>query len=34
MGELLGRFMAPHAAMHLGEICALKGIQGLKGLPF
>ena len=34
VGELLGRFMTTHAAMHLGEICALKGIQGLKGLPF
>ena len=24
----------PHRAEHWGEIAALKGVQGLKGLPF
>jgi len=26
--------LCQHAAQHSGEIAALKGIQGLKGLPF
>jgi len=33
----VGEFMVMivmHAAEHLGEIAALKGVQGLKGLPF
>ncbi|GIW08783.1 MAG: hypothetical protein KatS3mg060_3588 [Dehalococcoidia bacterium] len=31
---VLGRLMAFHAVSHLGEIAALRGVQGLKGLPF
>lgn len=31
---VLGTFVAWHVANHCGEIAALKGIQGLKGLPF
>ncbi len=31
---VLGNVLATHAPMHNGEIAALKGIQGLKGLPF
>ena len=34
VAEVLGRFMAFHAVSHLGEIAALRGLQGLKGLPF
>jgi hypothetical protein len=26
--------MVVHASAHAGEIAALKGIQGVKGLPF
>jgi hypothetical protein len=31
---VLGNILAWHAAQHTGEIAALKGVQGLKGLPF
>jgi len=31
---VLGTFVAWHVANHCGEIAALKGVQGLKGLPF
>lgn len=30
----LNNFMAWHTIQHLGEICALKGMLGAKGLPF
>ena len=31
---VVGNILAWHAAQHTGEIAALKGVQGLKGLPF
>ena len=31
---VLTNILAWHAAQHTGEIAALKGVQGLKGLPF
>ena len=31
---ILGNVLAWHVAEHGGEIAALKGVQGLKGLPF
>jgi DinB family protein len=31
---VIGNILAWHAAQHTGEIAALKGVQGLKGLPF
>jgi hypothetical protein len=31
---VLGNIVAWHVAEHTGEIAALKGVQGLKGLPF
>ncbi|HXJ79506.1 MAG TPA: DinB family protein [Candidatus Methylomirabilis sp.] len=31
---VIGNVLAWHAAQHTGEIAALKGVQGLKGLPF
>lgn len=34
VADVLARMMAFHASSHLGEIAALRGIQGLKGLPF
>jgi hypothetical protein len=34
VGFVLGNILAWHAAQHTGEIAALKGVQGLKGLPF
>lgn len=33
VADLLGRTLVPHMATHLGEIAAVKGLQGLKGLP-
>jgi hypothetical protein len=33
LGTLVGRTMLVHFATHLGEIAAIKGVQGLKGLP-
>jgi len=30
----LATLLATHAPQHIGEIAALKGVQGLKGLPF
>jgi hypothetical protein len=33
VGALLARTVATHMVVHLGEIAALKGVQGLKGLP-
>jgi hypothetical protein len=33
LGTLIGRTMVVHFATHLGEIAAIKGVQGLKGLP-
>jgi hypothetical protein len=32
--SILVTTVIPHIAMHTGEIAALKGLQGLKGLPF
>ncbi|MFN8534438.1 MAG: DinB family protein [Dehalococcoidia bacterium] len=32
--DVIGRLMTFHATTHLGEIAAIKGIQGLKGLLF
>jgi hypothetical protein len=32
--QLLGSFGILHLGMHSGEIAALKGVHGLKGLPF
>lgn len=32
--ELLGAFGIVHLGVHSGEIAALKGVHGLKGLPF
>ena len=32
-GVVLSRFLA-HTTGHVGEIAALKGVQGIKGLPF
>ena len=32
--EILANIGVPHMAEHWGEIAALKGVQGLKGLPF
>ncbi len=34
VGELIPRSMLAHISRHLGEIAALKGVQGMKGLPF
>ena len=34
VGFMLTSVVVTHPAMHLGEIAALKGVQGLKGLPF
>ena len=34
VSTVLTRMAAFHTTSHLGEICALKGVQGLKGLPF
>lgn len=34
LGWALSVLIAQHAAAHSGEIAALKGVQGLKGLPF
>ena len=31
---VLANIGVPHIAEHWGEIAALKGVQGLKGLPF
>ena len=31
---VMSNILAWHAAQHTGEIAALKGVQGLKGLPF
>lgn len=31
---VMSSILAWHAAQHTGEIAALKGVQGLKGLPF
>ena len=33
IADLIGRTLIPHFATHLGEIAAVKGFQGLKGLP-
>lgn len=33
LGDLIGRTLLLHIATHLGEIAAVKGLQGLKGLP-
>lgn len=34
LGVYLGNVVAWHIIQHGGEVCALKGIQGGKGLPF
>ena len=34
LGSFLGTIVAWHAVHHGGEICALKGVLGGKGLPF
>lgn len=34
LGAFLSNVIAWHAVHHGGEICALKGVQGGKGLPF
>ncbi len=34
IGFMLGPMLTTHAPMHTGEIAALKGVLGLKGLPF
>ena len=34
VGAFLGAFGIVHVSEHAGEISALKGAQGLKGLPF
>ncbi len=34
VGWLLANIIGTHTPMHTGEIAALKGVQGLKGLPF
>ena len=34
VGFMLANIVVTHPAMHLGEIAALKGVQGMKGLPF
>jgi hypothetical protein len=34
VAEFLGSFGVTHLSEHCGEIAALKGVQGLKGLPF
>lgn len=34
LGSFLGTIIAWHAVHHAGEICALKGVLGGKGLPF
>ena len=33
-GWFLATILATHLPQHIGEIAALKGVQGLKGLPF
>jgi hypothetical protein len=34
VGYVISNILSWHAAQHTGEIAALKGVQGLKGLPF
>jgi len=34
VGFVLSNVLGWHAAQHTGEVAALKGVQGLKGLPF
>ena len=34
LGWGIAILLCQHAAQHSGEIAALKGVQGLKGLPF
>lgn len=34
IGWVISTLLATHAPQHIGEIAALKGVQGLKGLPF
>jgi hypothetical protein len=34
VGFVVGNILVWHVAEHNGEIAALKGAQGLKGLPF
>ncbi len=34
LGWFVVNILATHVPQHLGEIAALKGVQGLKGLPF
>jgi hypothetical protein len=34
VGWMLSTIVATHVPQHTGEIAALKGVQGLKGLPF
>lgn len=34
VGQFLGTVIVWHPTQHGGEICALKGVQGEKGLPF
>ena len=34
LGSILVNVLGPHYQQHIGEIAALKGVQGLKGLPF
>jgi len=34
VGWAISTLLATHAPQHIGEIAALKGVQGLKGLPF
>lgn len=34
VGWIVANILGTHAPTHMGEIAALKGVQGLKGLPF
>jgi hypothetical protein len=34
VSQFLGAFGIVHLGLHSGEIAALKGVHGLKGLPF
>ena len=34
VGWAISTILGTHAPQHIGEIAALKGVQGLKGLPF
>ena len=34
VGCMIVNILATHFPQHIGEIAALKGVHGLKGLPF